>query len=51
MAILLDFNNLINTTESILFTQERYEDGSKDNISHLGVIDINPSCRLISLKS
>jgi RHS repeat-associated protein len=39
MANLNDINNLINQTNATLYTQERYADGSKDIISHTGIVD------------
>ena len=39
MANLNDINNLINQTNATLYTQERYADGSKDVISHTGIVD------------
>ncbi|MBR3567002.1 MAG: hypothetical protein IKO46_10885 [Salinivirgaceae bacterium] len=39
MANINDINNLINQTDATLYTQVRYRDGSKDIISHTGIVD------------
>lgn len=39
LAFLNDLNNYIDATKATLYTQERYADGSKDIISHTGILD------------
>ncbi|MCF8218305.1 MAG: hypothetical protein K9J21_04930 [Bacteroidales bacterium] len=48
LANLNDINNLINQTNATLYTQERYEDGSKDVISHIGIVDDATGDKLMS---
>lgn len=48
LANLNDINNLINQTNTTLYTQERYPDGSKDIISHSGIVDDATADNLMS---
>lgn len=43
-----DINLIINSTDVTLFTQTRYEDGSKDKISHSGIVDNETGEKLMS---
>ncbi|MFN5665128.1 MAG: RHS repeat domain-containing protein, partial [Bacteroidota bacterium] len=48
LANLADVNQLINSTDATLYTQKRYEDGSKDYISHTGIVDDATGEKLMS---
>ncbi|MBE7442059.1 MAG: VCBS repeat-containing protein [Flavobacteriales bacterium] len=48
LANLRDINQLINSTDVNLYTQTRYEDGSKDKISHSGIVDNETGEKLMS---
>lgn len=48
LANLNDVNNLIDQTEATLYTQEQYADGSKDIISHTGIVDDASGEKLMS---
>ncbi len=48
LANLRDINQLINSTDATLYTQERYDNGSKDKISHSGIVDNETGNSLMS---
>jgi RHS repeat-associated protein len=48
LANLNDINNLIDASKATLYTQESYADGSKDLISHTGIIDDSSNKSLMS---
>ena len=48
LANLNDVNNLIDQTKATLYTQEQYADGSKDIISHTGIVDDASGEKLMS---
>ena len=48
LANLNDFNNLINQTTSTLYTQKSYQDGSKDYVSHSGIVEDATGDKLMS---
>ncbi|GAF04795.1 RHS repeat domain-containing protein [Saccharicrinis fermentans] len=48
LGALANLNDLINQTSATLYTQERYPDGSKDIISHSGIVDDASTDKLMS---